>query len=304
MPNKRRRSSPRRQRSDAGLRLAVILVALFVVFVVVACAAIRHQMSGYFNQPSGTPVAIAPQSPAPTSTAGSLLIQSPLPIASGVKIHKVAIIIDDCGYSIRLCEQFFKLPVPLTISILPMTPHGKQIETDARSAGEFVMLHLPMEPESPAEHPGPGEITTAMSDAQVHEQVVADIDFLPDIAGANNHMGSKATSDPRVMRDVLQVFAQHHLFFIDSMTSYYTVGATTARGLGVPTAERDVFLDNVKKLNPIEEQIRILEQLALKRGTAIAIGHPFDVTAQALAQMIPEMQAAGITFVSAQSLVK
>lgn len=217
---------------------------------------------------------------------------------------KVAIIIDDCGYSEARCKVFLDLPIPITLSILPMTPYGKQIEADARAAGKSVMLHLPMEPESPDAHPGVGVITTEMTDEQVQSQVAADIDSLPNVPGANNHMGSKATSDERVMRDVLGVFEKRHLFFIDSMTSYSTVGATTARELGIPTAERDVFLDNSKDLKYIQGQLKQVQDVALKRGTAIAIGHPNESTVQALAVAIPAMQAAGITFVAAESLVR
>jgi len=44
--------------------------------------------------------------------------------------------------------------------------------------------------------------------------------------------------------------------------------------------------------------------VARKNGYAIAIGHPFPATAEALAAMVPQMVAAGFTFVNAQSLVK
>ena len=199
---------------------------------------------------------------------------------------------------------FLKLPVPITLSILPMTPHGKEIAADAVAAGKAVMLHIPMEPFSASAHPGPGEITTEMSDAQVQAQLDADIASLPRLPGANNHMGSRASSDPRIMRDVIGVLKQNDMFFIDSMTAMTSVGASTAHDLGVPTAERDIFLDDSVNVPYIEGQIRQLEATARKNGLAIAIGHPFPATAQALATMVPQMQAAGFEFVDASTLVK
>ena len=83
-----------------------------------------------------------------------------------------------------------------------------------------------------------------------------------------------------------------------------TVGESTARELGIPTAERDIFLDNSKDLAYIRGQLEQVEVVARKRGTAIAIGHPNVSTAQALAQAIPEMEAAGVIFVPAASLVR
>ncbi|HXW50464.1 MAG TPA: divergent polysaccharide deacetylase family protein [Candidatus Acidoferrales bacterium] len=298
MSSGRRRPGKRRSRarSRLGLLLAVCLLLAVVVVVVVA---LNRQIRGYFTIPS------APHSPQATPTAPAFLQPSPIvatPIAGTGP--RVAIIIDDCGYNVKRCEQFLALPIPITLSILPMTPHAKQLAAEALAAGKSVMLHLPMEPDAPTAHPGPGAIMTAMSDAQVQAQVEADIASVPDAPGANNHMGSKATSDPRVMRDVLLVFREHHLFFIDSMTSYYSVGEATAHGLGIPTAKRDVFLDDSHDLPYIQGQFAELQRVVLKQGTAIAIGHPFDTTAQALKAQIPKFEDAGITFVPAQTLVR
>ena len=99
---------------------------------------------------------IAPESPPPGSPSPGT---SPTP--SGPRI---AIIIDDCGYSLPRALRFLKLPVPLTLSILPLTPHGKEVAAAAEAAGKAVMLHIPMEPQSNTAHPGPGEISTEMDD--------------------------------------------------------------------------------------------------------------------------------------------
>jgi uncharacterized protein len=297
---KKRRTHRRRARARVGLLLVLVVI---VAAIIAAIVLINHQIKGYFTLPSKS--APPKASALPTATAASAFLPSPAPTIQVTGTGpKVAIIIDDCGYNVQRCKQFLDMPIPLTISILPMTPHGRELEADALLAGKYVMLHLPMEPESPLAHPGPGEISTTMSDAQIQEQVETDLHSVPDVPGANNHMGSKATSDPRVMHDVLEVFRRHHLFFIDSMTSYTTVAATTAHDLGIPTARRDVFLDDSRDLRYIQGQFAILQRVAVKQGTAIAIGHPFDTTAQALAREIPVLQAAGITFVPAQSLVR
>jgi len=143
-----------------------------------------------------------------------------------------------------------------------------------------------------------------MTDAQVRAQLAADIASLPPLPGANNHMGSKASSDPRVMRDVLTVLKADGMFYVDSMTALSSVGAPTARELGVPTAARDIFLDNQATVPYVETQLKQLEAVARRKGVAIAIGHPNPQTAQALEAMVPQMVADGFTFVTAQSLVK
>jgi hypothetical protein len=74
--------------------------------------------------------------------------------------------------------------------------------------------------------------------------------------------------------------------------------------MDVPSASRAVFLDNQATIPYVEGQLRATMARALKYGTAIAIGHPNPQTDQALAAMIPQMKAAGIVFVPAQSLVQ
>ena len=260
------------------------------------------QYGGYFTGHGPKRVAINA-----TPTPSAVSIPTPIVPTASPTIQRgpmVAIIIDDCGYNVPRDVRFLKLPVPITLSILPLTPHGKEVAAAALAAGKAVMLHIPMEPLSASAHPGPGEISTEMTDDQIRTQLDADIASLPPLPGANNHMGSKASSDPRVMHDVLAILKGNGMFFIDSMTAPTSVGASTAHDLGVPTAMRDVFLDDELTVPYIEGQIRELEADARRSGAAIAIGHPFPQTAQALEAMVPRMQTEGFVFVNAQSLVK
>lgn len=303
MASRRRRPLRRQARNRrSGLPLIIAVALVLVVIAVV----VERQFAGYFGRGPAHHVAVTTPTPAASGPPAPLEsitpAPSPTPAPSGAP--RVAIIIDDCGYSLPRDLVFLKLPIPLTLSILPMTPHGKEVAAAAVAAGKAVMLHIPMEPFSSGAHPGPGEISTEMTDAQIKTQLDADIASLPPLPGANNHMGSKASSDPRVMHDVIDILKRNDMFFIDSMTAMTTVGAATASELGVPTAKRDVFLDDSVNVPYIEGQIRILEATARKNGEAIAIGHPFPATYQALETMLPEMQAAGFAFVDARTLVK
>jgi polysaccharide deacetylase 2 family uncharacterized protein YibQ len=251
------------------------------------------------EEPSVAPT-VAPPSPSPSASV--VPGASPSAVPSGAP--RVAIIIDDCGYSMDRDTPFLTLPIPITLSVLPMTPHGREIADAAIAAGKYAIVHLPMQPDSATVNPGPGAITTEMTDDQVRTQTQADLDALPSMPGANNHMGSRATADQRVMDDVIGVFKERHMFFIDSVTSPSTVGAETARAMDVPSASRAVFLDNQATVPYVEGQLRATMARALKFGSAIAIGHPNPQTDEALAVMIPQMKAAGIEFVPAQSLVQ
>jgi polysaccharide deacetylase 2 family uncharacterized protein YibQ len=215
---------------------------------------------------------------------------------------KLALIIDDCGQWPATEHGFIALPVALTMSVLPHVRYGTQIALDARAAGKGIMLHLPMEPMSGID-PGPGRITTKMDDTAIAAQVRDDIASVPLATGVNNHEGSRATSDDRVMRDVTAVLAADHLFFIDSLTAGTSVAERDAHAAGIPTASRDVFLDNVADVSATEAQLRRAAQVAKTNGTAIAIGHPRPTTLAAVRALVPELQRDGITFVFAGDLV-
>jgi hypothetical protein len=269
-----------------------------------------HHRVAAVETPTGYPSTTAepPYSaePAPSVPA----TETPMPVTSPVETPavnptgaKLALIVDDCGQWIDTERGFIALGVPLTISVLPSVPYTGEVAREASDAGKGVMLHLPMETLSGL-NPGPGKVTTAMSDSEIDAQVRSDLDQVPLARGINNHEGSKASADGRVMRDVIGVLAQRgDLFFIDSRTNAASVGEQTAQAMGVPTAARDVFLDNRADVEYSEGQLLEAAAIAKRQGSAIAIGHPRPTTLAAIRAMIPRLEASGIQFVLAQDLV-
>ncbi len=252
--------------------------------------------------PTEEPVA----TPAPelTETPQASAVPSGAPSApAGEKTGRIALIVDDCGQWIDTERAFIALQIPLTLSVLPDVAYTGVVAREASHAGKGVMLHLPMETVSGV-NPGPGKITTEMSDPQITKQVEEDLAQVPLARGVNNHEGSKASADERVMRDVIGVLAQKGgLFFVDSRTSAASVGQATAESLGVPSAARDVFLDNRNDVAYTEGQLLEAAQIARRTGYAIAIGHPRATTLQAVREMIPRLTASGIEFVLVQDMV-
>lgn len=218
---------------------------------------------------------------------------------------KIAIVIDDCGYNKNVVQGIYKIPAPITLSILPYLPYSSETARTAVARGYEVMLHLPMEPLSHLFNPGKGAIYTEMNDGEIAEQTRKDIVNLPSIIkGVNNHMGSRATADERVMKIVLQELKKHNLYYIDSVTSGQTVGFTVARELGLRTAKRDIFLDNEKDADYIRTQLKKLMARALENKEAIGIGHAHSLTIEVIREMVPEIKKKGIKLVFASEIVK
>ena len=216
---------------------------------------------------------------------------------------RLAIIIDDIGSDVAPAEALLKIPCPLTLSILPSQPHSAEIANEAFQRGDQVMLHLPMEFEGNTAKPESVELRVGMGASEVDRLLGQMLEAVPHAAGINNHEGSRATTDPALMAEVMAVLRQRNLFFIDSRTTAATVAYDAARQAGVRAASRNVFLDDVETREAILRQIELAERDATKEGSAIAIGHPHPATIAALEEALPQLKARGVRLVFASALV-
>ena len=80
----------------------------------------------------------------------------------------------------------------------------------------------------------------------------------------------------------MQNLAGRHVFFFDSRTTPDTRVEAVAAAQGVVASSRDVFLDDVEDIDAVDGQLRALENRARTQGVAIAIGHPREITLDAV----------------------
>jgi hypothetical protein len=168
-----------------------------------------------------------------------------------------------------------------------------------------VMLHLPMEPHGfPQVRPGPGVLVRGQTEEEIAAIFSRDLASVPGAVGVNNHMGSAATEDPRLMRAVLREVADRGLFFLDSRTTNATVAASLARELGVPAASRQVFLDRVATEAAVRSALEDLVARARREGSAVAVAHPYPVTLAVLEEELPKLAGKGVKVVRVSELVR
>jgi hypothetical protein len=210
--------------------------------------------------------------------------------------YRLYLVVDDAGHDLADLEPYLSLPVPLTVAILPERRASKEAMQAASDAGLESILHLPMEAAGQA-NPGPGALFTSQTDQEIASLLRQHLSSLPGVIGVNNHMGSLATADPRVMGVVMSTLAEEGLFFLDSRTTPESVAATVAEATGVPFAERTVFLDNERSDDAVGAQLDEAARLAEEEGYAVAIGH---VTSPVVARVVSERYEAyrdrGIAF--------
>lgn len=204
-------------------------------------------------------------------------------------LPRLAIIIDDIGADKAAAETLLKLPYPLTLSVLPAQAHSTEIASEAYRRGDQVMLHLPMEFQGNAAKAEPVELRVGMSASEVNHLLDEMLAQVPHAIGVNNHEGSLATADPRLMAELMDALRRRNLFFIDSRTTAATVAYDAAEQAGVPAASRKVFLDDVETREAVLNQLELAARDAYQEGSAIAIGHPHPETIAALAEGLPRL---------------
>ncbi len=224
-----------------------------------------------------------------------------IPIEPGDGAH-VALVIDDLGEGLDELAALERLGVPISYAVLPYAEQTPAVVAALKERGEEVLCHLPMEPVN-GQDPGPGALRLGMAAAELEASTEAALAAVPGAVGVNNHMGSGLSADPGSMESILGVLSRHGLFYLDSRTSPQSVGYRLARTLGVPAAERQVFLDTDPAAASIRREFARLLALARQRGAAIAIGHPYPATLATLAREVPRAEELGYRFVPVSYLL-
>ena len=213
--------------------------------------------------------------------------------------------IDDLGNDAAAVERIARWPYAVTGAVLPELPGSAAAARRLARSGKEVLLHLPMEPKGfPEVRPGPGAVLRSQSEEEIVRTLAGDLDTVPGAIGVNNHMGSALTTDRDAMDAVMTALRERGLYFVDSRTSADSTGFAVAREMGMPAAERQVFLDDDPEPAAIREEFSRLRDLAASRGAAIAIAHPRATTLEVLREEVPRALADGYVFVPVSFLLE
>ncbi|MBT6130310.1 MAG: divergent polysaccharide deacetylase family protein [Candidatus Marinimicrobia bacterium] len=216
----------------------------------------------------------------------------------------IVLVIDDFGYrNDTVSDGFLELGVAITCAIIPGHEQSRKFAQKAIVAGQEVIIHMPMESNVKNRGEEGYKIKTGMTAEEIEWRMGEVLKDIPEAVGMNNHQGSKATTDGKVMSVVGSVLKRHGKYFVDSRTSSTTVGEKTMQSLGVPTARRHIFLDNDSDVKQISAQLDKLVKLAKKQGTALGIGHAKPNTLEVLKREIPVLIEAGFQFEFASQIV-
>ena len=260
------------------------------------------------------PATVAPTPPAPMAPAPPIQptgepaanpawLQFAMAVPDTGGHPMIALVIDDMGIDRKRSAQAAAFDKPLTLSYLAYARDLKRQTAAARAAGHELLLHVPMEPRNRNLDAGPNVLLIDLEPDELRRRLRWGLDRFTSFVGVNNHMGSRFTADAVGMTLVMEELKRRGLLFLDSRTTGSTVGLAVARRIGVPSAERNIFLDNENSVEAVNARLEDLEKLARRKGYAIAIAHPREATLKALAPWLREVEARGFTLVPLTTVV-
>ncbi|MGV8040906.1 MAG: divergent polysaccharide deacetylase family protein [Thermoanaerobaculaceae bacterium] len=205
-------------------------------------------------------------------------------------LPRLAVVLDDAGNSLEVCEQVRALAPEVAVAVLPNTPPSTEVARCLASQGRELLLHMPMQPEEEVGGgPGADAIEVGLASSEVQARLGRALERVPGVRGVNNHMGSLATTDVTTMEALAAALRPTGLYFLDSRTSPDTVAEVVMRDGGIPALRRDVFLDVVDEPAAIRRALAEAVELSEQQGHAVAIGHVHPSTIAALAAELPRL---------------
>ena len=217
--------------------------------------------------------------------------------------RKIFIVIDDVGNNLSSLQNQLEISVPVTFAIMPGRPFSVESAMLIKEAGFDMILHQPMEAEG-GQNPGVGAIMTDMDADEIFKVLDSNLAGFPGIKGINNHMGSKATANKKIMRAIMSYLGEKGMFFLDSVTTKVSVAEEIALENGVPFAKRNVlFLDNEDDKASVSKAFMSGVEVASATGRAIMIGHVKTLSlVEVIEETYPELKKEGYTFHGISSL--
>jgi len=232
-------------------------------------------------------------------------VQTTVFILDSVAEHRrtgnIAIVIDDFADA-PIAAHFCAIPQSLTFSILPIANQAPALAERVRTHGHEVLVHLPMESQGEASA-GAHAILVGLKDEEIRRRVRRALQNVPHARGVNNHMGSKATANERVMRLVLSELKSRKLLFLDSRTTASSVAYQLAVDMDIRAINRDLFIDEIADAQTIQGKLWELAAIAAQAGQAIGVGHNRRETLIALLAALPQLEKRGFRFVPVSQLL-
>ncbi|GBR73562.1 putative catalytic domain of family 2 polysaccharide deacetylases [Candidatus Termititenax aidoneus] len=206
--------------------------------------------------------------------AGWILFLILLAIAAAAK-PKMAVVIDDVGYSLAEAKALAALEYALTFAVIPAQPYSSASAAAIAASGRHaVLIHMPWTPLGNRQA-YPVRIESGYSAENIRQMLDRAFASVPQAAGLNNHQGSILSADAAMMERFMRILSERgeNIYFLDSNTTVNSRAQATAWRHGIPAARNNIFLDGTQTEEYIARRFAEAVNIAGRRGAVVAICH-------------------------------
>lgn len=197
------------------------------------------------------------------------------------------------------------LPAPVSLAF---APYGKTVMEgagSARTAGHEVLLEMPLEPfDYPQSDPGPDTLLTGQPPRDNLTKLFTVLGKFGGYVGLINHMGARFTASTTDFGPVMEELGARGLGYIDDGSSNRSVAPQLAAANAVEFGRADLALDPSPARQPILDQLKLLEDKATQKGSAIGVISALPVSVQTLAEWAKTAEDRGFTLVPISALMQ
>jgi uncharacterized protein len=219
---------------------------------------------------------------------------------------RLAIIVGGLGFNARTTQQAInELPADVTLSFMP---YAKDLQTwidKARADGHEVILEVPMEPfDSEANDTGP---QTLLAGADARENISRLENLLARGAGyfaVMNYQGGKFAASAQASAPVIKAMKSRGLALVGAGVSSRSALGLEASRAGMIFTGVDRAVDARQDAESIDEQLLMLEALALQNGSALGAGFAYPVTIEQIEFWAASLSQRGYQLVPASAVLE
>ncbi len=217
------------------------------------------------------------------------------------KRAKLAIVIDDLGFSYEFAQRILQLDIPVTWTIIPEAGQSRRTAALAEAHGQPYLVHIPMQATIDSRGSKEYVIGVDTPEAKIRDYLADLQKKFPAAIGVSNHRGSRATSDIETMLRFMKFLAPTGWPFLDSRTIAKTIAPRAAREYDIPVVQNTTFIDGKPELASMKKNLDAAIRFAQQQGSAIAICHAREATLPFL-KSLRENQFPQVTFVTVDQL--
>lgn len=221
---------------------------------------------------------------------------------------RIAIIMSDVGLSVPMTDRAINdLPSQMALAFSPYSQNLENWLKKAEIGQHETILLIPMEPAAyPKDDPGPKALLTRLSE----DDNMKNLEWIlarpgkGKVIGTMNFMGSRFLSDNKNLMPVFAELQSKKVFFVENAAPAAAQSKDAAAPTYIPYIATDVNIDISAADGDIRQQLLALEKIALDRGYAVGVAHPYPVTLNTLISWSESLSSRGIKLVPVTTILR